>query len=133
MKAKDYLNQLAIIEISIHQKLKELEAFDTQIIGSIDYSKEKVQTSFTQEAIFTKMLEKKEFLEKKINAEIDNYIDQKHQIIQEIQNLKNKNQIQVLLKHYVEYKPFKVIAKEMQYSYSYVIRLHQCALKAFQK
>ncbi len=39
----------------------------------------------------------------------------------------------MLFKRYVEYKSFKVIAKEMHYSYQYVIRLHKQALKEFEK
>lgn len=135
MKAKEYLQQLKKLDIMINQKTKELEELriKARSINSVDYSKERVQSSPSTDAPFVKNIEKITDLENEINCEIDNFVDKKHEIIQQIQGLKNSKYIEVLYKRYVEYKRFEVIAKEMYYSCDYIKHLHGYALSEFEK
>lgn len=135
MKAKEYLQQLQWIDTVIGQKIKEAEDLHLKsaCTGSIDYSKERVQTSASRDAPFAKMTENITDLEMEINQEINEFHLQKHKIINEIQGLNNSKHIEILYKRYIEFKRLEVIAVEMNFTYQYVVELHGCALKEFQK
>lgn len=134
MKAKEYLQQLQRLDTVINQKIKELGdlRLKSQSVGSIDYSKERVQTSPSGDAPFVKLIGRIIDLEAEINAEIDAFVDDKHKIINQIQSLKNSKYIEILYKHYVEFKRLEVVAVEMNFTYQYVVELHGYALKDFQ-
>ncbi len=135
MRAKEYLQQLQRLDTVINQKLKELDdlrAMSTSI-GSVDYSKERVQTSMSGEAQFVKVIDKMIELDREISREIDTFIDEKHKIINQIQSLKNADYISLLFKRYVEFKKFETIACEMNFTYQYVLELHGHALQNFEE
>lgn len=134
MKAKEYLQQLQRLDIVINQKIKEVDdlRLKSRSVGSIDYSKERVQTSPSGDAPFVKLIGRIIDLEAEINAEIDAFVDEKHRIINQIQALKNSKYIEILYKHYVEFKRLEVVAVEMNFTYQYVVELHGYALKDFQ-
>ncbi len=135
MKAKEYLQQLKRLDTVINQKIKELEDLCAKYSGisGIDYSKGKIQTNPSGEASFVKMTDRKVDLEAEIRTEIDNFVNEKHKIINRIQALKNTDHINLLFKRYVEFKKFEVIAIEMNFTYQYVLELHGYALKAFEE
>ena len=58
MKAKEYLQQLPVLDMKINLKLKELEALKVKLIGvgGVDYSNDRVQTSPQNAANFTEIL-----------------------------------------------------------------------------
>lgn len=134
MKAKEYLQQLQRLDTVINQKIKEVDdlRLKSRSVGSIDYSKERVQTSPSGDAPFVKLIGRIIDLEAEINAEIDAFVDEKHRIINQIQALKNSKYIEILYKHYVEFKKLEVVAVEMNFTYQYVVELHGYALKDFQ-
>lgn len=134
MKPKEYLQQVQKLDVMINQKIAEkfeLRKFDG--VSAIDYSGDKVQSSPKGDAPFTKSVERIIDLEKEIDNMIDQYVDLKHQIINEIQSLSNTTYIDILFKKYVEYKRLEVIAVEMSYSYQYVRVMHGYALQEFEK
>lgn len=134
MRAKQYLKELKRLDTCINQKIQELDELKAAAssIGSIDYSKERVQTSPPQEAPFVKLIPKIIDLEYEINAEIDKYVDEKHLIINQIQNMSNADYISLLYRRYVEYKTFEDIAKEMKYSVRGIYFMHGRALQEFE-
>ncbi len=134
VKAKEYLQQLKRLDIVIKQKSKEVDDLHlkSKSIGSIDYSKERVQTSPSGEASFVKLIGRIVDLEAEISQEINNFIDEKHKIINQIQKLNNTDYIRLLYKRYVEYKSLEHICVEMDFSYDYIKHLHGCALKDFE-
>lgn len=134
MTAKEYLQQLQRLNTMINQKIKELGDLRimSRSVGSIDYSKERVQTSPSGDAPFVKMIGRMCDLEQEINAEIDRFVDEKHLIINQIQALRNSKYIEILYKHYVEFKRLEVVAVEMNFTYQYIVELHGYALKEFQ-
>lgn len=134
MKAKEYLQQLQRLDTVINQKIKELGdlRLKSKSTGSIDYSKERVQTSPSGDAPFVKLIGRIVDLEEEINAEIDRYVDEKHRIINQIQGLKNSDYISLLFKRYVEFKSLERICVEMNFSYDYIKHLHGYALKDFE-
>lgn len=134
MKAKEYLQQLQRLDTVINQKIKEVDdlRLKSRSVGSIDYSKERVQTSPSGDAPFVKPICKIIDLEAEINAEIDKFVDEKHKIINQIQGLKNSDYISLLFKRYVEFKSLERICVEMNFSYDYIKHLHGYALKEFE-
>jgi hypothetical protein len=134
MKAKEYLHNLQRLDTLINQKIKELEDLrsTSTSIGSLDYSKDRVQSSPSGDAPFVKVIGRMIDLEEEINAEIDKFVDEKHDIINQIQQLQNPKHIEILYKHYVEFKRLEVISVEMGYTYQYIVELHGYALKEFQ-
>lgn len=134
MKAKEYLQQLQRLDTVINQKIKEVQdlRLQTQGIGGLDYSKERVQSSPSGDAPFVKPICRIIDLEAEINAEIDRFVDEKHKIINQIQALQNPKHIDILYKHYVEFKRLEIVAVEINFTYQYIVELHGTALKEFQ-
>lgn len=134
MKPKEYLQQIQKLDVMINQKTaekSELRKFDG-VLG-IDYSGDKVQSSPKGDAPFTKSVERIIDLEKEIDDMIDQYVNFKDQIINEIQSLSNVTYIEILYKRYIKYKRLEVIAVELGYSYQYVRVMHGYALQEFEK
>lgn len=134
MKAKEYLQQLQRLDTMINQKIKELGDLRlmSQSVGGIDYSEDRVQSSPSGDAPFVKPVLRMIELEQEINAEIDRFVDEKHEIINQIQALQNPKHIDILYKHYVEFKRLEIVAVEMNFTYQYIVELHGTALKEFQ-
>lgn len=135
MKAKEYLQQLQRLDTVINQKIKEVDDLRTMSVsaGGIDYSKERVQSSPSGDAPFVRVINRIVDLEEEINREIDAFVDEKHKVINQIQGLKDSRYIEVLYKHYVEFKRLEVVAVEMNFTYQYTRELHGCALQDFER
>lgn len=134
MKAKEYLQRLKRLDTVINQKIKELEELRTMStsVGGVDYSKERVQTSPSGDAPYVNTVARMIDLDEEINREIDEFADEKHKIINQIQGLKNPDYISLLFKRYVEYKSLEKICVEMNFSYDYIKHLHGYALRDFE-
>lgn len=134
LTAKQYLEQLQEIDININQDLERLEEMRINACstGAIDYSKDRVQTSPSGDALCRYVTNYVDFNEQ-INTEIDRFFDAKNQIIREIRALHNKNYIRILFKVYVQYKSVKQVSKEIKKSYNYTIEQHTKALAAFEE
>lgn len=135
MKAKEYLQKLKKLDTIINQKIKEIDNLKVMCtsVSSLDYSKDRVQTSPDGIAPYVKTLDRICDMQDKINMEIDRFIDEKHKIINQIQGLSDSRHIDVLFKRYVEYKSFETISVEINLSYTYVIEVHGYALQEFEK
>lgn len=133
LTAKQYLDQLRVIDTKINQKMEELADLMTAATstGAIDYSKDRVQTSpqNAQENRICKYVD----LDAEINREIDEFVDIKHRVTKEIQELNVDYYIKILFKVYVQYKTVKDAANEIGLSYQYARDLHKKALKAFEE
>lgn len=133
LSAKQYLEQLKVIDTKINQKMEELDnlMINATSTGAIDYSKDRVQTSprNTQEMKICKYVD----LDKEINREIDEFVDIKRKVIKEIQDLNVDHYVKILFKVYVQYKTIKDTAIEIGMSYQYVRELHKKALIAFEE
>ena len=135
MNAKEYLEQLQKMDIAINQNiawLYELKNIRKELKG-VNYTSQKVKTSKSNRADFEKTLLIIMDMEQNINDSIDKFVDQKNEIIKQIQSLDNHKYVQVLYKKYVEYKRLEEIAIEMHYSYQYIKEIHKKALQEFKK
>lgn len=134
LTAKEYLEQLAVINDQINQNLELLDEMktDASSVSGIDYSRERVQTSTSGDKLCKDVTGYVAFNDH-INEEIDLFVNAKEQIIGEIRGLRDRNSINILFKVYVQFKSVKQASQEMKKSYNYAISLHNQALKTFEK
>lgn len=130
MQAKQYLQELKRLDTCIHQRLREKQSLYDSTVGAVRTDKERVQASANADAL-PNLIARIETLEKEIDRQIDDYIQLKHRIINQIHGLGNEAYISVLHKRYVEFKRLEEIAVEMNYTYSYARALHGKALMEF--
>lgn len=133
MTAKQYLRQLERINLIINSKqlqLDELRAFGAGL-RAIDYAADKIQTSPRDRMAET--MARWVDLEGEINQIIDNYVDTKNRIVNEINSIPDARYMSVLYKRYVEFKTLTAIAYEMHYEYTWACKLHGEALQAFDR
>ena len=117
----------------INNKLTEIAQLkDMAVSISATQSGERVQTTPNFDKIGTKYAKIDE-MERKIDGMVDELVDKKEKIIQQIDSMEDENTYNILLARYIEKKTFEVIATEMKYSWRQVVRLHGTALKQFEK
>lgn len=126
--------KIQILDAIIKQKLAEKAQLEDALtnISSINFSRERVQTSREHDAPYVKTVNRLMDIEKEVDQMVDHFFNQKHKIINEIQMLDDVRYIQILFKKYVEYKSLEEIAMEMEYSYDRIKHIHCHALKAFE-
>ena len=128
---KEYLRQLRRLEICIEQRQEELNRL-RELIGSLSVNyDERVQHS-SADGIPNEVARRIE-LEDDISRKIEQFLQLKHKIINEIQSLNDYTYSSILYKRYVEYKSLEEIAVEMNYSYNWARHLHGFALEEFRK
>lgn len=135
MTAKEYLQQLHKMDVFINQRNQEKADLRARLssIGSIDYTKERVQTSLSGGASYEQQIIRIIDLENEIDSLINDYVDLKHKIISEIHDLNNTDQIKVLYKRYVLGEKFEQIAIDLNFSIRNVYKVHGYALQEFQR
>ena len=133
MTTKEYLGQISRLNRMINNKLTEIAQLkDMAASISAPQSGERVQTTPNFDKIGTKYAKIDE-MERKIDGMVDELVDQKEKIIQQIDSMEDENTYNILFARYIEKKTFEVIATEMKYSWRQVVRLHGTALKQFEK
>lgn len=133
MTTKEYLGQISRLNRMINNKLTEIAQLkDMAVSISAPQSGERVQTTPNFDKIGTKYAKIDE-MERKIDGMVDELVDKKEKIIQQIDSMEDENTYNILFARYIEKKTFEVIATEMKYSWRQVIRLHGTALKQFEK
>ena len=133
MTTKEYLWQISRLNRMINNKLTEIAQLkDMAVSISATQSGERVQTTPNFDKIGTKYAKIDE-MERKIDGMVDELVDKKEKIIQQIDSMEDENTYNILFARYIEKKTFEVIATEMKYSRRQVVRLHGTALKQFEK
>lgn len=133
MTTKEYLGQISRLNRMINNKLTEIAQLkDMAVSISATKSGERVQTTPNFDKIGTKYAKIDE-MERKIDGMVDELVDKKEKIIQQIDSMEDENTYNILFARYIEKKTFEVIATEMKYSWRQVVRLHGTALKQFEK
>ena len=133
MTTKEYLGQISRLNRMINNKLTEIAQLkDMAASISAPQSGERVQTTPNFDKIGTKYAKIDE-MERKIDGMVDEIVDKKEKIIQQIDSMEDENTYNILFARYIEKKTFEVIATEMKYSWRQVVRLHGTALKQFEK
>ena len=133
MTAKEYLSQLKKDRVRIDKLLEKKEVlFSRATKTTHSMMVEKVQTSGKSDMVADNVIKSIEIGEE-IEVLVYDYIQRKHDIIDQIQSLSEVNYIDVLFKVYVQGMNLKAAAKQMNKSYAYVKELHKRALIEFGK
>lgn len=133
MTTKEYLGQISRLNRMINNKLTEIAQLKDMVVSiSAPQSGDRVQTTPNFDKIGTKYAKIDE-MERKIDGMVDELVDKKEKIIQQIDSMEDENTYNILFARYIEKKTFEVIATEMKYSWRQVVRLHGTALKQFEK
>lgn len=133
MTTKEYLGQISRLNRMINNKLTEIAQLKDMVVSiSAPQSGERVQTTPNFDKIGTRYAKIDE-IERKIDGMVDELVDKKEKIIQQIDSMEDENTYTILFSRYIERKTFEVIATEMKYSWRQVVRLHGTALKQFEK
>lgn len=134
MTAKDYLQEIQVLDVKFEQKKQEymnLRELNTGV-RAVDYSKVRTQNT-ERSAGFTKHSDKVLDMFYELQEECVDFNLMRHKRIEEIQMMKKVEYMDILFKRFVEYKSMECIAKEMDYTYKYASKLLNLALKAFEK
>lgn len=131
MNTKQYLSQIAVLNTKISNKL--FEKFELKsMIGSVSNTVKEVnvQSGHTSDCTvdtICKLID----LEHEIDALVDEFVDTKAHIIQQMEQLDFK-EYNLLFKRYVKQLSFEEIAKETGYTKRHVCRMHADALDIFE-
>jgi DNA-directed RNA polymerase specialized sigma subunit len=131
MTAKEYLQQIRKLDIQIRNKKKELEVIQNQMTGvsSISYEKKEPTTSKSTLSPQEKYYPKYEKYSKSILADIAELVELKQKAIRLIDSIDDADCIDVLYKRYVSCLSWKEIAREMNFNYSHIFRIHDNAIE----
>lgn len=133
MKTQDYLKQIERLDRMIQNKLSEicqLRHMATSI--TIPPKEVNVQTSSDKDRVGTAVAKIVD-MENETNKLVDEYIDKRKAIINQIDYIEDANMYHVLHEKYVMRKDLSTIAVEMGYSFKQVCRIHGKALNEFEK
>lgn len=134
MTAKEYLNQIYIIEA--RYEAKKEQARDMRLLaesaGAIRYDRERVQTSPTADGLFTTVLKIIESENDAIDC-ASQLFNIKETIISQIINLDDANYMRILCLKYVHHNNLTTIADKMHFTYQYTKELHKKALDSFEE
>lgn len=133
MNAKQYLKQAYKLNEKIKDKqerLDDLKEMSTST-GAIDYSKDKIQSSPSQDAPFTRQVMQIIELEEELQKDIDRLKNLKVEINRAVESVDDVDGSIVLSKRYILMKTWEQISDEMGYSVSQLHRIHDKAIKIF--
>ena len=133
MDTKQYLGQISRLDRMIKNKMTELSQYKDLIYGlSGVVNEERVQKSPDFDKIGG-AIAKLDEMERKLDKMIDEYVEKKTKIIEQIDKMDDEIHYQILFSRYIEKKTFEKIATEINYSFRNTTRLHGKALKEFEK
>lgn len=130
---KGYLSQIERLDRMIQNKLSEINQLK-HIATSITIAPKEVNVQASSDkdrvgSAVAKLLD----LEKETDKLVDEYIDKRKRIIEQIDSIEDTNMYHVLSERYIMRKDLSVIAVEMGYSFKQVCRIHGNALMEFER
>ena len=133
LNSKQYLRQAYKLHELINDK-KERLAYLQEMqgsIGAIDYAKDRVQISPSNDASFTGQVSTKLMLEVELEEDIRRFEELYVEISHAIDDVEDPNCRLVLSKRYLLMKTWEQIADDIGYSLTQVHRIHKTALENF--
>lgn len=133
MTAREYLEQIRRQDAVVQNLQEEKDEMRRLMTGLRSPSAgERVQSSRQMDRIgdlFVKMEEK----EQEILREIDVLVDMRTEAVRLINQLPKALYVRILYKRYIDYKPWKEIEAELNYSKSYMAVTRDRALQCFEE
>ncbi len=133
MTTKSYLEQIERLDRMIQNKLSEIEQLK-HIATLITIAPKEVNVQISSDkdrmgSAVAKLID----LENETDRLVDEYIDKRKRIIEQIDSIKDTNMYHVLSERYISRKDLSVIAVEMGYSFKQICRIHGNALAEFER
>lgn len=133
MTTKEYLSQIERLDRMIQNKLSEISQLKRMAISiTIEPKEVNVQTSSDKDRMGTAVAKLVD-LENETDRLVDEYIDKRKWIVEQIDSISDTNMYHVLSEKYIARKDLSVIAVEMGYSFKQVCRIHGNALSEFER
>lgn len=130
MTAKEYLDQAYRLDQRINSKLEQvlsLRELTTKATATMsDMPGGGSRNVYRMQEIIGKIVD----LENEINADIDQLVDLKREMVEVIKAVKNPEFQTLLELRYLCFKTWEQIAVDMQYSTRNIYKLHDSAVKA---
>ena len=127
--AQEFLRQVRLFDIQINSLLEEkaqMEALALKVTSS--WGGEHVSGSGNQDKLgdtIAKIID----LERKIDSAVDRFVDKKAEVREVIAQVRNPDQLELLLKIYIHYQTLEKVACEMGYTYRNACYIHGRALQ----
>lgn len=131
LQAKEYLNQAYRLNELIRSnelEIKDLEELKDSL-GGIDYSKDRVQTSPSGDAGYTKIVHAIADLESAIKENLEKMLRLKLEIRTVINEVQDNEQKVVLKLRYLNFMIWDDVAAELGVSQRTAIRIHDAAIQ----
>lgn len=112
------------------EELAQLRLLSTSISSS-NLSGMPMSSSRSTDSTFSRAIIKVIDIEKKIDSEVDRYVNLKEEVRERISELKNENERLVLQYRYLCYNTWEQIAEKMDFTVQWVHKLHKRALHNF--
>ena len=130
---KEELMDIMYLDSRIESKLRQLESLKNtkDCLGSIDYSKDRVQTSNTTSSIESAVIRIVD-LEQEINEDIDELVSMKQKAREEINKTSALGRM-ILEMRYFECMKWEEIAYRLNYSIRAVYKIHGQALEEIKR
>lgn len=128
--AKAYLRKIELADVHINNKLNDLEKLRTMVTKITSTISEVSVTGSGSQDKLGDAVAKIVDLQEEINRRIDSFVDLKREISAVLEQVPDPDQVKVLHKRYFEYKPWEVIACEMNCTFRNVCYIHGKALQA---
>ena len=130
MTAREYLHQAYRLDHKINSDIEELQSLRemSTSISSPQFG-DRVQSSRNADAPFVKVLYKIQELERKINSEIDLFVDLKEQMREVIAGVENTDEQMILRYRYIHNMTWEDIGDELRIDSRTARRWHGLALQ----
>lgn len=127
MTAKEYLQQVRVIDCLIREKKEQIESINDMLrVHGISYDKipnDCHETDQTEKLIILKIE-----LEKELKKSMIDLLNRKREIMNMVDRLDKPEEIQIIYSRYFKYKKWDEIAEQMGYEERQIYRIHGYAL-----
>ena len=135
MKSTALLHQHYALGTKIMEAEREIEDLRQKatVIGSFDYTRDRVKSSPQQGARYERLVEKLVDRQNKLSDLMDEWLDQQTEVVEMIDMVDNVNQHQVLYLWYIIHLTAEQIAKEMHYTPTNIYILRRKGLQKIEE
>ena len=134
MTTKEYLSQVRKLDKKIEKELAELDYYKNLAkgISSITPTNVRVKSSGDKDVLSTRVIKIVE-LEQKIDGLIDNYVEKRRIILEQINSLENEIEREVLYLKFYKGKTINEIGTDIGYSRTSVYNIYSSGLINFEQ
>ncbi len=127
MKPKHFLQQAYYADRQININLLKLESMRASLYGhGVNYQDRKIENK-SENSVENAILKVIEF-ERQINKDIDKLVDKKREIEKVIDTVTDIKRREILVRRYLNFQKWAVIADEMEMDLRWIYRLHNKTL-----